>query len=238
VKLKLSLLLVAICTFTMSCADWYYEEEGLDTYGVIERVLENEILQPETFVTTVQEGDVLYFRVRGRKYKNVFSAVYKKMVISTWDVRDCTRGCSALCVIMGSCRWAQRKGTCDLFYRRHIIQRERPIRFSNNIKEIPLKVKIGDVRHPVGESFKIRDDILYATFNVSQQMLKTSDQLFLIIPKEKKKKIRVGFQRYGSSCDGFGKRNFRVSGTLKSHLMDAGSNSEFEASVSIARQYD
>ena len=240
--MQIKITLILFLSVLLGCSDW--TEKKTDKSSKVERneavkkrkeIFGNEFVEDELFVSHVNAGDILYFKIKGVEIKNSFTDIYKKTAPSSWEYWRCETMCREC---EDDCGWETLRGNCDLYYRDFKGTIERPIKFTDDTKtdQLKIRVKIEETYHPFINIFFVEDNVIHLAFLVLEGMVKDGHDLSLVV-QNKPETLREGFQDFGK-CHGRGgkrRKNFSVEANLTHHLMDVHEKKEYEVSVDILR---
>ena len=207
------------------CSDLYYYDD--EAVVEIEQVLEREIVSDTLFITSVEAGEAINFKIAGLERGNIFGEVYSKQVKSSWKFWHC-RDVGPEQIT--SCHWKKRSEKCQIYYQDFLEYRERIVDFTEREKW-PFKIMVGGTSYPLDEEFNFDGSTLYARITVAQEMVIDGHDLKIMVTQQESSMARAGFLKFGK-CEGKGKKNFTANASLEFEEMDGQTFIELEVSAS------
>ena len=193
-------------------------------------LLLNWLVEDDIFAATVEAGDTVTIQVRGVALKPLFSPVYEKKGISLWDgppyrpmelhrIKPFYRSDESGRVLWTNERPPLRimQGKCHADFRDYEGEEETEIVFGDNPYEYSLKFRIGEVTYPLGDVIE-SGEVARLVFNVTAEMVRDSNRLYLTVRKNEPKDVRVGFIRL-DRCEGQKKWGFRHGHNTESKIV-------------------
>lgn len=172
-----------VAVFFLGCSgekDYYMMQDTVSqiaSFSQIEEevvdVFEDKLIEGKTFISSVNVGDKIYLSVYGEEIKVQFHEE-RQVVDSFWLEPACK---FSPVTDIEICNDQQKKGKCEIFYRKQGDTVSQPLLFDP--KNYPLKLVIGEKAYPLSQA-KLGHDHLKATFVIKKEILKNGDDLFLI----------------------------------------------------------
>ena len=163
----------------------------------------------DIFVSNVEVGDRIFIKIRGTTVKPLFSPVYEEEKTSSWiDSHKYGRLLEYKRYDVGSSEYKRSYGKCKGSYRKEAGEKETPIFFGDDPDEYSLKYRIGNVRYSLGNVINTGESA-HLVFQVREDMLFDSDELYLTVVRNPPESVRVGFLDTLGYCRGINEGDFR-----------------------------
>lgn len=201
--------------------------------GQLVELIKSEFISKKNFITSVEVGDRIHIAARGQKITPQFS-IHVRSSKSHWMKKN---HCNPHEDERGSCveGWYKRSGHCQLLYRERQKNLEEPILLRDNIAGYPLQLVVGNKVYPA-TSVQTKDDWVFLELLVTEEMLENGNDFYLnILGIEPTEEVRVGFIEY-KSCQGKGKKDFKVDGPKDFEIVPQKIENLFEISVTLEQK--
>ena len=210
------------------------DEEGLDEDSLdedspyIETVFHGKHVDKDIFGHHVYSGDEVILEVTSIvEIENIVSAVYEKVIKSTWIERVDNKFASFDKKYFGSCTVLQRdfQGTKSI-----------PVVDLKSFQYIPfMYIKIGESQYPL-DRVKYDGSLLKASFVVKEEMLHSSNDLYLS-PVHEAGEIQVGFIGY-VNCQRSEKVDPKLEDDISSTLIPYGKQRKLTLNLKVIRHQE
>ena len=219
--------------------DIYFEEpEAIDFQPhkeptpFIDVIFENQWIDSETLVSSVNEGDEVILHVSGITKRKEF-VDYEEVYLSTWVEKECEYQWGGRGQKKRVCSDVRKHGTCKISYRREVDKTESPIDF-NRDSEIPLEALINDRTYRFDDIHFHDNSTMTLTLRIKREMLGETSELYIKPVNKYLGDIKVGFLEY-IDCPGDSQNDFSSGGSRFSELVPDELKKELLVSLEIIR---
>ena len=190
----------------------------------------NELIREETFVENLSPGDRIHLFIKGHEIRPQFKNE-RKRAVERWT--------ELVHLLAGKERdidWQERKGSCELVYRRQEKDLRKPLLKEKGLAAYPLSLRIGKRRYSLAFT-QISGSSFTAVLNITEEMLREGNKLYLEVEEgESLGWLQVGLLNYGN-CLSHGRSDYHVEGNTRSHQVENKITYEFNVDLVLESFY-